>query len=164
MSPKVNTAVKVGEHKAAIIYVRCCHALDKLVWTGSSQQVEVVCGTSGTQGYRRPANTTSVCIMRCCAALPLQAILNSLLEQTGTLSLEHLRSLPCDDVRAQLSQFKGVGPKTIACVQLFCLGRAEFPVDTHVWEISKQLGWVPGNATREQTYEHLNVRVPDEIK
>eukprot|EP00878_Enallax_costatus_P023032 GHUV01024482.1.p2 GENE.GHUV01024482.1~~GHUV01024482.1.p2 ORF type:complete len:220 (+),score=85.67 GHUV01024482.1:606-1265(+) len=47
---------------------------------------------------------------------------------------------------------------------MFCMGRAEFPVDTHVWEISKQLGWVPGAATREQTYEQLNVRVPDDIK
>eukprot|EP00878_Enallax_costatus_P012709 GHUV01013273.1.p1 GENE.GHUV01013273.1~~GHUV01013273.1.p1 ORF type:complete len:208 (+),score=40.10 GHUV01013273.1:470-1093(+) len=97
-------------------------------------------------------------------AARIKAILNSLLEQTGSLSLEHLRSLPCEQVKAELTQFKGVGPKTVACVLMFCMGRAEFPVDTHVWEISKQLGWVPGAATREQTYEQLNVRVPDDIK
>jgi len=33
-------------------------------------------------------------------------------------------------------------PCVVACVgvMLFCLGRAECPVDTHVWEISKQVG------------------------
>lgn len=28
----------------------------------------------------------------------------------------------------------------VSGVMLFCLGRAECPVDTHVWEISKQVG------------------------
>lgn len=74
--------------------------------------------------------------------LPLhsQAILDSLLVERGQLSLEHLRELPCEDIKAQLGRYKGVGPKSIACVMLFCLGRNECPVDTHVWEISKQVG------------------------
>lgn len=62
------------------------------------------------------------------------------------LSLEHLRGLPTDDVKASLRRFKGVGPKTVSCVLLFTLGRAEFPVDTHVWRIAKRLGWVPAHA------------------
>ena len=36
--------------------------------------------------------------------------------------------------------------------------------DTHVWRITKNLGWVPKNASREETYEHLNTRIPDDIK
>ena len=36
----------------------------------------------------------------------------------------------------------------------------DFAVDTHVWEISKALGWCPSNATRDQAYEHLNALVP----
>lgn len=99
-----------------------------------------------------------------CAACACQAILDSLLQQQGSLSLEHLRQQPAELIKAQLGSYKGVGPKTIACVLMFCLGRAEFPVDTHVWEISKQLGWVAAGASREQTYEHLNARVPDDIK
>ena len=42
--------------------------------------------------------------------------------------------------------------------------RAEFPVDTHVWHITKKLGWVPASCTRESCYEHLNNRIPDELK
>jgi len=49
-----------------------------------------------------------------CAML-LQAILDSLLEEHGELSLEHLRQLPSDDIKQQLGKYKGVGPKSIAC-------------------------------------------------
>lgn len=47
---------------------------------------------------------------------------------------------------------------------MFCLGRAEFPVDTHVWRISKDMGWVPKSFGREDTYTHMNSMVPDKIK
>jgi endonuclease III len=74
------------------------------------------------------------------------------------------RELPDLEVKAQLIRFKGVGAKTISCVLLFCLQRADFPVDTHVWKIALALGWVPRSASRDQTYQHLNTIVPDEIK
>jgi len=72
--------------------------------------------------------------------------------------------MPDADVKAELGRFKGVGPKTISCVLLFCLARAEFPVDTHVWKLSLSLGWVPRSASRDQTYAHLNAIVPGELK
>jgi hypothetical protein len=33
-----------------------------------------------------------------------------------------------------------------------CMQLPEFAVDTHVWEISKALGWVPTNASRDQVW------------
>ena len=63
-----------------------------------------------------------------------------------------------------LNRFKGVGAKTVACVMMFCLARDEFPVDTHVWRISKKLGWVPAKANRDDTYRHMNIRVPADIR
>ena len=85
-------------------------------------------------------------------------------EEEGLISLEHLRLLPTDEVKRYLTSFKGVGPKTVSCVLMFTMGRAEFPVDTHVWHMAKKLRWVPPAATRETTYEHLNRRVPDDLK
>lgn len=61
-------------------------------------------------------------------------------------------------------RFKGVGKKTIACVLMFCLEREEFPVDTHVWRISRALGWVPAKASRDDAYSHLNDRVPPDVR
>ena len=63
-----------------------------------------------------------------------------------------------------LSQFKGLGPKTISCVLLFALARPEFPVDTHVLRISKQMKWIPSDSTRESAYELMNSIVPSSIK
>lgn len=94
----------------------------------------------------------------------IQSILNAVREERGECSLEHLRSQTSESVKEYLSKFKGVGPKTISCVLMFCLERPEFPVDVHVWKIAISLGWVPARATREQTYEHLNRRVPDDVK
>lgn len=42
------------------------------------------------------------------------------------------RELGDAEIKEELSRFKGVGPKTVACVLMFCLRRKEFPVDTHV--------------------------------
>ncbi|KAG1670356.1 hypothetical protein FOA52_000116 [Chlamydomonas sp. UWO 241] len=47
---------------------------------------------------------------------------------------------------------------------MFCLGREEFPVDTHVLHICTRLGWLPAGASREAAYEHLNRTVPGHLK
>lgn len=44
------------------------------------------------------------------------------------------------------------------------LGRDIFPVDTHVYRLTRFLGWVPGNATEVTGFFHLDVRIPDEFK
>lgn len=91
-------------------------------------------------------------------------ILNTLHAERGECSLEYIRVMTEAAVKDELRRFNGVGPKTIACVLMFTLNRPEFPVDTHVWRISKNQGWVPASATRETTYAHMNTRVPDKLK
>lgn len=39
-----------------------------------------------------------------------------------------------------------------SCVLLFCLARDSFAVDTHVFRLSQQLGWVPAKATRSARF------------
>src|SRR5262249_33658202 len=58
------------------------------------------------------------------------------------LSLDHLNALPLGEALTYLQGFPGVGPKTAACVLLFSLGRPAFPVDTHVWRVTRRLGLV----------------------
>lgn len=50
-----------------------------------------------------------------------------------------------------------------ACVVLFALKRADFPVDTHIQRIAAALGWTPRNSSREQSYEHLRRKVPASV-
>ncbi|KFK34084.1 hypothetical protein AALP_AA5G100200 [Arabis alpina] len=97
-------------------------------------------------------------------ALCIKNILNRLQNERGRLCLEYLRGLSVEEVKTELSHFKGIGPKTISCVLMFNLQHNDLPVDTHVFEISKALGWVPKTADRNKTYDHLNRRIPDELK
>jgi endonuclease-3 len=100
----------------------------------------------------------------------IRAILTTVMKERpkecvgGEPSLEFLREMPTEEIKEYLGGFKGVGPKTIACVLLFTIGADDFAVDTHVWHIAKRLGWVPAAASREDTYKHLNNRIPDCVK
>lgn len=80
------------------------------------------------------------------------------------LSLNHLHTLPTEQVMTELVQYPGIGPKTAACVILFCLQRPCFAVDTHIFRICKWLGWVPPKANEVTAFSHLEVRMPDKLK
>ena len=98
----------------------------------------------------------------------------------NVVSLDHLHLLSNDDAFNALTKYPGIGPKTASCVLLFCLQRPSFAVDTHVFRLCKWLGWVPApgdpaglptgakgtfaGATRNSTYAHCEVRVPDDLK
>ena len=80
------------------------------------------------------------------------------------LSLDHLHSLSSDEALNALIKYPGIGPKTASCVLLFCMQRPSFAVDTHVFRLCCWLNWVPPKATRNSTYAHCEVRVPDQLK
>jgi amidophosphoribosyltransferase len=81
------------------------------------------------------------------------------------LSLNHLHSLSTEEVMTELVKYPGIGPKTAACVLLFCLQRPCFAVDTHIFRICKWLSWVPPDKATEITaFSHLEVRIPDHLK
>lgn len=81
------------------------------------------------------------------------------------LSLNHLHSFGTEEVMTQLVKYPGIGPKTAACVLLFCLQRPCFAVDTHIFRICKWLNWVPPTKATEVTaFSHLEVRIPDHLK
>ncbi|KAK4350439.1 hypothetical protein RND71_029752 [Anisodus tanguticus] len=94
----------------------------------------------------------------------IKGILSSLFQKKGNLCLEYLRELSIEDIKRELSCFRGIGPKTVACVLMFHLQRDDFPVDTHIFQIAKTLHWVPAASDVKKTYLHLNQRIPDELK
>ncbi|KAH8811647.1 DNA glycosylase [Xylogone sp. PMI_703] len=82
----------------------------------------------------------------------------------GLLSMDHVFEMTTEEAMDELTKLPGIGVKTASCVILFCMKRPSFAVDTHVWRHCKWLGWVPENATRDQTFSHCEVRVPDRLK
>lgn len=87
--------------------------------------------------------------------------------EENVLSLDYIHALDKDQAMMELVKFPGIGPKTAACVILFCLQRPCFAVDTHIFRICKWLGWVPTNSkgvTEITMFRHLEVRIPDHLK
>uniref|UniRef100_J3MCT2 HhH-GPD domain-containing protein n=2 Tax=Oryza brachyantha TaxID=4533 RepID=J3MCT2_ORYBR len=97
-------------------------------------------------------------------AARIRAMLRGVRERRGRICLEYLRELSVEEVKTELSRFKGIGPKTVACVLMFYLQKDDFPVDTHVLRITKAIGWIPATASREKAYLHLNSKIPDDLK
>jgi endonuclease-3 len=91
-------------------------------------------------------------------------VLQSTQDKYGKLSLDHLFAASNSAVVEELISLKGVGIKTAACVLMFCLQRDVFPVDTHVHRVTGLLGWRPAKASRDETFFHLDARIPEEDK
>ena len=83
----------------------------------------------------------------------IKQILKQIARDQGKLDLSFLRRKAVPEARRYLTSFPGVGPKTAACVLLFSLGKAAFPVDTHVLRVSKRLGILPPRTTMEQAHD-----------
>ncbi len=93
----------------------------------------------------------------------IRAILRQLRAERGALSLDFLEEMPPEEAAAYLTAFRGVGPKTAACVLLFDLGRPVFPVDTHVFRIAGRLRWIEENTTPQRAHSALGLLVPADI-
>lgn len=93
----------------------------------------------------------------------IQAALRQITEERGELSLAFLETLPLAEARQWLLRLNGVGPKTAAIVLLFALGRAAFPVDTHIHRVTRRLGLIPETTSREKAHVLLEALVPPEL-
>jgi len=90
----------------------------------------------------------------------IRGVLARLVTDFGRPTLDHLRDMADADALAYLTEFRGVGVKTAACVLCFSLRRPLLPVDTHVHRIAKRLSWVPEAADATTTHRLLQPQVP----
>ena len=93
----------------------------------------------------------------------IQEALQRVTAGQGEISLDFLGEMGLEEARAWLLSLPGVGPKTAAIVLLFALGRPAFPVDTHVHRVTRRLGLIPLQTSREKAHKLLEQLVPPEI-
>ncbi|KVH94423.1 DNA glycosylase [Cynara cardunculus var. scolymus] len=94
------------------------HVVSFLTWLGSF--FFYMCHDAG-DSRRRVLAADSKCIenaIRCGGLAPTKAsciknMLSCLFEKRGELCLEYLRDLSIDEIKMELSRFKGIGPKTV---------------------------------------------------
>jgi endonuclease-3 len=94
----------------------------------------------------------------------IQQILTAVEEREGRIDLGRLHDLEDAAAETYLLSLPGVGPKTAACVLVFSMGRAAFPVDTHVHRVATRLGWIPAKTTADKAHRLLAPRVPPDIR
>jgi endonuclease-3 len=95
----------------------------------------------------------------------IQKILGQITAERNSLDLSFLMEMPDDEAWEWLSQFKGVGPKTASIVLLFSLGKAAFPVDTHIHRVTGRIGLRPEKMSAEKAHRYLaELFPPDSYK
>ncbi|HEX8707958.1 MAG TPA: hypothetical protein VF723_06815 [Pyrinomonadaceae bacterium] len=93
-------------------------------------------------------------------AAVIKDILRQLKAEHGSLDLGFLHELPAAEAARYLSQFRGIGPKTIACTLLFACRKNIFPLDTHIFRILRRVGLIPQKCTDARAHEIMNALVP----
>jgi len=98
------------------------------------------------------------------AAAPIDAGAEVSKAEDNVISLDHLHSMDSDTAFNKLVGYPGVGPKTASCVLLFCMQRPSFAVDTHVFRLTRWLGWTPSDAEVKRMAKDVKSANPSPIK
>ena len=100
------------------------------------------------------ANVKSVRIIR---------VLQAIRAREGAVSLRRLRRMRTPAVMEYLLSLEGVGIKTACCVLLFALGRPVMPVDTHVFRVTRRLGWIGLDVPVDDVHTLLEPHIPPQL-
>jgi len=92
-------------------------------------------------------------------AAVIKDVLRQIKTEHGTLDLSFLHDLSNEEAARYLSQFRGIGPKTIACTLLFACRKEVFPLDTHIFRVLRRVGLIPQKCTDRRAHEIMNETV-----
>lgn len=90
----------------------------------------------------------------------IRSLLAQIKERHGSFDLSFLKRMPAREAARYLSEFRGVGPKTVACTLLFACGADIFPLDTHIFRILRRVGLIPAKCSDAFAHEVLDHLVP----
>ena len=97
-------------------------------------------------------------------AARIKQLIEEIWQERGDFDLNWMFEASPEKCREYLEKFHGVGPKTVACVLVFFLDKPAFPVDTHVFRVTKRLGWIREKASPDEAHRVLEAAIPDECK
>lgn len=92
----------------------------------------------------------------------IQDALGVIFDKVGDYSIDFLNELSIEEAKDWLVSLKGVGPKTAAIVLCFAYGRAAFPVDTHIFRVSKRIGFLPEKISANDAHPVMEAMTPAE--
>ncbi len=90
----------------------------------------------------------------------IKDILKEIKKREGKIDLSRLKNSNVEESLEYLRSFKGVGPKTAACVLLFSFKKPVMPVDTHIFRATKRLGLIDIGLNIKEAHTALTAMVP----
>ena len=90
----------------------------------------------------------------------IKDLLGQIKAARDTLSLKFIEKMPDEAARDYLLQFRGIGPKTVACTLLFALQKEVFPIDTHIFRVLRRMGILPEKITDIKAHRLLDELAP----
>lgn len=81
-------------------------------------------------------------------------------ENYGELNIDFVCNMEPEEVIETFLKLKGIGLKTINVMLVFACGKDVFPVDTHIFRITKRLGIVPKKASTDKAHEIMGQLFP----
>ena len=90
----------------------------------------------------------------------IQEALATIHAKAGEYSIDFLDDLSIEAAKAWLVSLNGIGPKTAAIVLCFAYGRPAFPVDTHIYRVSKRIGFIPEKLSANDAHPVMEAIVP----
>ena len=90
----------------------------------------------------------------------IKKVLEWLRETHGSFDLDFICEWPEEKAIETLSKLRGVGIKTISVVLLFACKKDVFPVDTHIYRITKRVGLIPEKTSVANAHRLLGQWVP----
>jgi len=90
----------------------------------------------------------------------IKELLRQIKEANGKISLKFVEKMPNEEARGFLQNFRGIGPKTVACTLLFAAHKEVFPLDTHIFRVLKRMGILPEKITDTKAHRLLDELVP----
>lgn len=98
-------------------------------------------------------------------AKQIKGAVRKIYKDTGRLSLAFLANWNDERTQGYLISLPGIGVKSARCIMMYSLGRNVFPVDTHVWRVSRRLGLAPSVPKPIPALENeLENRIPPDIR
>ncbi|HVG29962.1 MAG TPA: hypothetical protein VM864_09710 [Pyrinomonadaceae bacterium] len=90
----------------------------------------------------------------------IKNLLKQIKERRASLDLSFVGEMSDEEAVGYLSQFRGIGPKTVACTLLFACGKEVFPLDTHIFRVLRRVGLIPEKCSDSRAHAMLNRIVP----
>ena len=107
------------------------------------------------QSVQSIANQIRVAGLGNIKSVRIKKILSEIKRQVGSYDISFLSDIGTENAKKWLRSLDGVGPKTAAVVLCFAFGMPVMAVDTHVYRVSKRLGWIDSKISVEKAHDEL---------